>query len=64
MQITIPLRNSDVISVFDMFKTGIGPPGSHAAGPVKAGKQFVSDLVSQGVMFPVTTIVVEIYDSL
>ncbi|PNM08573.1 hypothetical protein A6J63_023960 [Yersinia enterocolitica] len=27
-----------MISVFDMFKIGIGPSSSHTVGPMKAGK--------------------------
>ena len=33
-----------MISLFDMFKVGIGPSSSHTVGPMKAGKQFVDDL--------------------
>ncbi len=28
-----------MISLFDMFKVGIGPSSSHTVGPMKAGKQ-------------------------
>ena len=34
------------ISIFDMFKIGIGPSSSHTLGPMKAGKQFV-DLLKE-----------------
>ncbi|MGV8644517.1 serine dehydratase beta chain, partial [Pseudomonas aeruginosa] len=34
-----------MISVFDMFKVGIGPSSSHTVGPMKAGKQFIDDLI-------------------
>ncbi|SPZ91086.1 L-serine ammonia-lyase 1 [Shigella flexneri] len=36
-----------MISLFDMFKVGIGPSSSHTVGPMKAGKQFVDDLVEK-----------------
>ena len=36
-----------MISVFDMFKVGIGPSSSHTVGPMKAGKQFIDDLIEQ-----------------
>lgn len=36
-----------MISIFDMFKVGIGPSSSHTVGPMKAGKQFVDDLVEK-----------------
>ena len=32
------------ISIFDMFKIGIGPSSSHTLGPMKAGKAFVDEL--------------------
>jgi len=35
------------ISVFDLFKIGIGPSSSHTVGPMRAAKQFVGLLVSQ-----------------
>jgi L-serine dehydratase len=53
-----------VISVFDMFKIGIGPSSSHTVGPMKAGKQFVDDLVSLAIMPSVTRVAVEVYGSL
>lgn len=39
-----------MISLFDMFKVGIGPSSSHTVGPMKAGKQFVDDLVEKGLL--------------
>ena len=36
-----------MISVFDMFKVGVGPSSSHTVGPMKAGKQFIDDLIEQ-----------------
>ncbi|WP_162873925.1 serine dehydratase beta chain, partial [Pseudomonas viridiflava] len=35
------------ISVFDMFKIGIGPSSSHTIGPMRAGALFVTDLRNQ-----------------
>ena len=32
------------ISVFDMFKIGIGPSSSHTVGPMRAARQFVAGL--------------------
>ncbi|MFK5245772.1 serine dehydratase beta chain [Glaesserella parasuis] len=34
-----------MISVFDMFKVGIGPSSSHTVGPMKAGKEFIDHLI-------------------
>jgi len=33
-----------MISVFDMFKVGIGPSSSHTVGPMRAARQFAIDL--------------------
>jgi L-serine dehydratase len=35
-----------VISVFDLFKIGIGPSSSHTVGPMKAAHQFVAGLAA------------------
>ncbi|KNC11938.1 serine dehydratase [Klebsiella sp. RIT-PI-d] len=53
-----------MISVFDIFKIGIGPSSSHTVGPMKAGKQFTDDLIAQGLLFDVTRVVVDVYGSL
>lgn len=53
-----------MISIFDMFKVGIGPSSSHTVGPMKAGKQFVDDLVEKGLLESVTRVAVDVYGSL
>ncbi|OOF83969.1 L-serine ammonia-lyase [Rodentibacter ratti] len=53
-----------MISVFDMFKVGIGPSSSHTVGPMKAGKQFVDDLIKLGQFENTTEIHVDVYGSL
>ncbi|MBK0000172.1 L-serine ammonia-lyase [Erwinia sp. S43] len=53
-----------MISVFDMFKIGIGPSSSHTVGPMKAGKQFVDDLLASRQLSSVTRIAVDVYGSL
>ncbi|WP_130835200.1 L-serine ammonia-lyase [[Erwinia] mediterraneensis] len=53
-----------MISVFDMFKVGIGPSSSHTVGPMKAGKRFVDLLTEQGKVQDVTRIAVDVYGSL
>ncbi|OOF36449.1 L-serine ammonia-lyase [Rodentibacter heidelbergensis] len=53
-----------MISVFDMFKVGIGPSSSHTVGPMKAGKQFVDDLIERGQFEQTTEIQVDVYGSL
>lgn len=53
-----------MISVFDMFKVGIGPSSSHTVGPMKAGKEFVDLLSAQDMLHKVTRIAVDVYGSL
>ena len=37
-------RSHRMISVFDLFKIGIGPSSSHTMGPMKAAAAFISAL--------------------
>ncbi|MDP9500597.1 L-serine ammonia-lyase [Bisgaard Taxon 45] len=53
-----------MISVFDMFKIGIGPSSSHTVGPMKAGKQFIDDLIAQDLLGQVSKLRVDVYGSL
>ena len=52
------------ISVFDIFKIGIGPSSSHTVGPMRAAKRFVERLVEDGQIDQVTGIKVELFGSL
>ena len=38
------------LSVFDVFKIGIGPSSSHTMGPMNAARNFVELLASRGVL--------------
>lgn len=53
-----------MISIFDMFKPGIGPSSSHTVGPMKAGKRFIDELVQHHLLEQVTRISADIYGSL
>ena len=53
-----------MISVFDIFSIGIGPSSSHTVGPMKAAKQFIDNLVSQGKLGDVDQISCELFGSL
>lgn len=53
-----------MISVFDIFKIGVGPSSSHTVGPMKAAKQFVDDLRASGKIRDITRIQVDVYGSL
>jgi L-serine dehydratase len=52
------------ISVFDIFKIGIGPSSSHTVGPMRAAKRFAERLVADGVVARVATVRVELFGSL
>jgi L-serine dehydratase len=52
------------ISVFELFKVGIGPSSSHTVGPMRAAANFVADLDAMGVLARATDVRVELYGSL
>ena len=52
------------ISVFDLFKVGIGPSSSHTVGPMKAAGMFAEGLRDDGLMPQVRTVRVSLYGSL
>ncbi|RXJ72410.1 L-serine ammonia-lyase [Veronia nyctiphanis] len=53
-----------MISVFDIYKIGVGPSSSHTVGPMKAGKSFIDDLRDMGKLEDITRITVDVYGSL
>ena len=53
-----------MISVFDIFKVGVGPSSSHTVGPMKADKQFIDDLCAQGKLEQIEHIRIDVYGSL
>ncbi len=52
------------ISVFDIFKIGIGPSSSHTVGPMRAAKRFVERLAGDGQLEQTTGVKVELFGSL
>ena len=52
------------ISVFDLFKVGIGPSSSHTVGPMKAAGMFAGGLRDDGLMPRVRAVRVALYGSL
>jgi L-serine dehydratase len=52
------------ISVFDLFKIGIGPSSSHTVGPMRAAAMFASSLESDGQADRVAAIRAELFGSL
>ena len=54
----------EAISVFDMFKIGVGPSSSHTLGPWRAAQQFTHSLVEKNLLNRVKTLRVLLYGSL
>jgi L-serine dehydratase len=52
------------LSVFDLFKVGIGPSSSHTVGPMKAAHAFVELLRGAGELANVDRVVTQLFGSL
>ena len=52
------------ISVFDLFKIGIGPSSSHTVGPMRAAATFVESLEQDGLLQQVARVEVRLFGSL
>jgi L-serine dehydratase len=52
------------VSVFDIFKIGIGPSSSHTVGPMRAARLFTDRLAHQGLLERCTRVEVKLYGSL
>lgn len=52
------------VSVFDLFKIGIGPSSSHTVGPMRAARLFVRALEGNNLLARVANVRVELYGSL
>ncbi|GAO44340.1 L-serine ammonia-lyase [Flavihumibacter petaseus] len=56
--------SQEAISVFDIFKIGVGPSSSHTLGPWRAARLFIESLRKKGMLESVTGIEVLLYGSL
>ncbi len=54
----------EAISVFDMFKIGIGPSSSHTLGPWRAAQRFLQSLEKNNLLANVISVEVLLYGSL
>ena len=54
----------EAISIFDMFKIGVGPSSSHTLGPWKAALRFLNSLEDKNILQEVKTVNVLLYGSL
>ena len=52
------------VSVFDMFRVGIGPSSSHTVGPMRAARDFCERLSEQGHLRQTSELTVKLYGSL
>ena len=52
------------ISVFDLFKIGVGPSSSHTVGPMRAAHDFVEELRGRDLLERVARVEVQLYGSL
>ena len=52
------------VSVFDLFKIGIGPSSSHTVGPMRAAGMFARSLQSDGLLAEVAGVRAELFGSL
>lgn len=56
--------SQEAISVFDMFKVGVGPSSSHTLGPWRAALQLLEQLTQDGRFEKIETVQVLLYGSL
>ena len=61
VNLTMP---NEQISVFDIFKIGIGPSSSHTLGPWRAAQQFTASLKQQNLLNDVLQVKILLYGSL
>ncbi|MFN8288164.1 MAG: L-serine ammonia-lyase [Chitinophagales bacterium] len=54
----------EAISVFDIFKIGVGPSSSHTLGPWRAAERFLNELKAAGKLNDVVSLHVKLYGSL
>ncbi len=52
------------LSIFDIFKIGIGPSSSHTVGPMNAARRFVEDLRERSLLERTVQVSVQLYGSL
>lgn len=52
------------VSVFDLFKIGIGPSSSHTVGPMRAANMFIAQVMSHNLDDRIHSIKTELYGSL
>ncbi len=51
------------ISVFEIFKIGIGPSSSHTVGPMRAAMEFATKLKNTGLFSKIDRLTIELFGS-
>ncbi|MBU6266780.1 MAG: L-serine ammonia-lyase [Sphingomonadales bacterium] len=52
------------VSLFDLFKIGVGPSSSHTVGPMVIGRRFAERLDERGLLARTARVAIELYGSL
>ena len=53
-----------MLSVFELFKIGIGPSSSHTMGPMRAAAAFGTELLTNGVLDQTAAVTIDLFGSL
>ena len=53
-----------VVSVFNLYSIGVGPSSSHTVGPMRAARQFISEVEKRGFLSHIKRLKVDLYGSL
>lgn len=53
-----------MLSVFELFKVGIGPSSSHTMGPMRAAAAFCAELAASGALASTHTVTIDLFGSL
>ncbi|HEV3038767.1 MAG TPA: L-serine ammonia-lyase [Candidatus Angelobacter sp.] len=53
-----------MLSIFDLFKIGIGPSSSHTVGPMKAARMFLLDAEREKLLDQISELTIELFGSL
>ncbi|TDR80198.1 L-serine ammonia-lyase [Paludibacterium purpuratum] len=53
-----------MISMFQLYKVGIGPSSSHTLGPMNAARRFVDDLRARGLLSRASALRIDVFGSL
>jgi L-serine dehydratase len=58
------INSDERISVFDIFKIGVGPSSSHTMGPWKAASDFIQQMARKKVLEKINSITIDLFGAL